>query len=155
MKLGSIISDCEYLPLGYDGVSCEKDYFSDSHDFKACVIFFVFPARVGEADAWHHRVLLQTAGGGRSSSAADCSLHRRNVCEGADGGGETVSETDGCFGAKNLDSIQTFVWSECWAKTASFSFVILGGTNQTKMKSPRHDALQIGFVAEMHYSFAT
>lgn len=52
------------------------------------------PARVGEADSWHHRVLLQAAGRGRSSSAAHSPLHRRNVCQGADGGGETVSKID-------------------------------------------------------------
>lgn len=52
------------------------------------------PARVGEADSRHHRVLLQAAGGGGSASAAHCPLHRRNVCQGADGGSKTVSMSE-------------------------------------------------------------
>ena len=52
------------------------------------------PARVGEADSRHHRVLLQAAGGGRSSSAAHGPVHRRNVCQGPDGGGKTVSKSE-------------------------------------------------------------
>lgn len=52
---------------------------------------FLTVERVGKADPRHHRVLLQAAGGGRSSSAAHRPLHRGDVCEGADGGGETVS----------------------------------------------------------------
>lgn len=51
----------------------------------------VISERVGKTDTWHHRVLLQTAGGGGHSTAAYCPLHWRNVCQRADGGSETVS----------------------------------------------------------------
>lgn len=45
----------------------------------------------GEADARHHRVLLQAAGGRERSSAAHCTLHWGHVCQRADGGGQAVS----------------------------------------------------------------
>lgn len=53
---------------------------------------FSIPARACKTDTQHHRILLQIAGGGRSSSSPHCPLHRRDVCQGADGGCETVSE---------------------------------------------------------------
>lgn len=58
---------------------------------KMSVFYSRTPARVGEADARHHRVLLQAAGGGGGSSAAHCPLHWRDVGQRADGGHKTVS----------------------------------------------------------------
>lgn len=93
---------------------------------ESCVCFitrFVIAARAGEADTWHHRVLLQAAGGGGSSSAAYSPLHRRNVCQGADGGSKTVSTAEGLV-KKNLDFIQNS------QKVARFSPNVQQGTKK-------------------------
>lgn len=75
-----------------DGSNCEQPCFLQlsMSEFKSSPFT---AARVGEADARHYRVLLQAAGGGGSSAAAYCPLHRRNVCQGADGGSKTVSNS--------------------------------------------------------------
>lgn len=91
---------CEFfVPFGKDDISFENLCFSHPSDSWILYVCFitrcVIAARAGKADTWHHRVLLQAAGGGGSSSAAHSPLHRRNVCQGADGGSKTVSTAEG------------------------------------------------------------
>lgn len=98
---------------------------------ESCVCFItrcVIAARAGEADTWHHRVLLQAAGGGGSSSAAHSPLHRRNVCQGADGGSKTVSTAEGVV-KKNLDFNQNSHFS-VKQKIARFSPNVQRGTKK-------------------------